>query len=142
MTIESRPWLVGEHNPYARHHRYDLYPEPQKASGWRLCSMILGLSADEYLQRFHRWNLVNGGPWSKSRARWAAFGIEVLRESMDTRAILLGAKVAEAFGLAFTPYEAVGPYLMLPHPSGRNRCWNEPGAMERARTAAALHLVG
>lgn len=55
--------------------------------------------------------------------------------------ITLGAKVAAAFGLEYAPFtilpasRPLPTVLMLPHPSGLNRSWNEPGAFERTRTA-------
>ena len=68
---------------------------------------------------------------------WAACG-------EDTTSVLRGRKVAGAFGLGhlapFTRQDVVQidggnllRYVILPHPSGRCRVWNEPDAVERAR---------
>jgi uracil-DNA glycosylase len=58
----------------------------------------------------------------------------------DDRAVvvLLGARVAQAFALKFTPFSVVAAcnpaqFVILPHPSGLSRAWNEPGAFDRAR---------
>lgn len=139
------PLLVGEINPYGADPRYALYPLPPSSAGGRLCTRVLGLRRRSYLERFERQNLCTG-KWSarsaRDRARW-------LVESTPARPfVLLGAKVASAFGLAFEPFENARlsapagelPFVMLPHPSGRCRLWNEPGSVERAREA--LHSVG
>lgn len=54
--------------------------------------------------------------------------------------VLLGAKVARAF--EFNPFEPFtvadgGKTLVLPHPSGLCRMWNEAGTVERARALVA-----
>ena len=62
----------------------------------------------------------------------------------DETIVLLGRKVAAAFGLAhLAPFTSqvvvladegtVLRYVLLPHPSGRCREWNDPGAYELAR---------
>lgn len=70
--------------------------------------------------------------------------------SLETSApyVLLGAKVSSVFGWLlnredfkpFTRHEETAyvrtrprSYIILPHPSGLSRAWNEPGAFERAR---------
>jgi uracil-DNA glycosylase len=65
--------------------------------------------------------------------------------------VLLGAKVCDAFGVPFEPFTiqvkttsaAVAillkvphqewTFVVLPHPSGRNRLWNDPLAVDKAR---------
>lgn len=58
------------------------------------------------------------------------------------RAVLLGRRVAEAFGVRYYPFEVfdVNSRLAaasLPHPSGRCRAWNEVGSAVRARRCLA-----
>jgi uracil-DNA glycosylase len=60
-----------------------------------------------------------------------------------TVVVLLGCRVATAFGLRDQrPFSTVlvrGALLcFLPHPSGRNRAWNQPGAIEKARRLLAI----
>lgn len=131
-----RPLLVGEANPYGGDPYYALFPFPENSAGGRLCHKVLGLSQREYLSRFDRANLC-ATRWRAREARNSAIRIEVERAGFV--AVLFGAKVARAFGLPFTPFEPpvkrLMTFVVLPHPSGRCRAWNEPGAFDRARTA-------
>ena len=58
--------------------------------------------------------------------------------------VLLGARVAEAFGEIYTHFMLYPGvrlnFVSLPHPSGRCRLWNEPESYERAR--AVLRAAG
>lgn len=57
--------------------------------------------------------------------------------------VLLGAKVVRALNFtAYTPFLWIRAtwLVILPHPSGLSRAWNEPGAYERAR--AVLREAG
>jgi hypothetical protein len=150
-----KPLLVGESNPYGNDPDYALYPFPENSAGYRLCHVVLGMTMREYMRAFDRVNLMSGSKkWSLPGAREAA------RELLDRTPkgesavlpshriefgqplILLGARVARAFRLTYTPFElhawgdGLGDHrriLVLPHPSGRCRAWNEPGSYERAR---------
>ncbi len=141
-----RPLLVGESNPYGADPRYALYPYPETSAGGRLCFKVLGLTRREYLARFDRVNLC-AGKWSLPEARKKALE---LSESHDV-IVFLGAKVCKAFDCKFEPFWVSTPFtidgvlsaqrrVMLPHPSGLSRAWNEPGAFERAR--AVLREAG
>lgn len=127
--------LVGEHNPYGSAPGFELYPAPQRSAGYRLCCVILGYPRREYLETFDRCNLVVAPKWSAPAAREAATKLK------HDRRVLLGAKVAAAHGVPFTPFEAVKGEgwrgVVLPHPSGRCRLWEEAGAYGRAREAVA-----
>lgn len=146
MTTKPKPLLVGELNPYGSNPAFALYPLPEWASGARLCK-ILGLARWEYLDRFERVNLLraediaprNGAPkfWSLPLAREAA---KKLLDQPTRTLILLGAQVATAFGLKREQallHRDFGAnrhtVIMLPHPSGRNRVWNDPTYIERVR---------
>jgi hypothetical protein len=130
--------LVGEDNPHSNNPHHALYPAPAGCAGHRLATRVLGLEPDVYLARFQRLNLCNGR-WSTSQAREAAafvsdaYGADGL--------VLLGAKVARAFGLDFLPFSLAtlptGVAAVIPHPSGLSRAWNAPGAYARARAAVA-----
>lgn len=130
-----KPLLVGEVNPYGADPAMALYPLPEDASGGRL-ARILGLSRGEYLRRFDRVNLCTGA-WSIRAAREASYRLRV----EGPPKILLGQKVAAAFGFPAGPhFGKVGNFYFLPHPSGRNRIWNRPGAQEKARELLAEFL--
>lgn len=124
-----RPLIVGELNGYSSASEFDLYPLPENASGGRLCR-ILGISASHYLETFDRVNLCRG-QWDRSAAREAAQ--EIALEPREV-VILLGRKVADAFGLSSAEtLSRAGRYVLLPHPSGRCLLWNVRQNVERAR---------
>lgn len=129
--------LVGEANPYGGDPDMALYPLPEHASGGRL-ARILGLSRGEYLRTFDRCNLC-AVEWRLPEARERARQLVAENRVM----VLLGAKVARAFGGEYEPFTRSGvgsAVYVLPHPSGLNRAWNEPGAVERARALVAEAL--
>lgn len=129
-SSDGRPLLVGECNPWSDDPSDALLPWPRGASGNRL-RLLLHLSDREYLSRFRRTDLCNGG-WDLRRARRRA---EDIARTEPNPVVLLGARVCAAFKMRFTPFERTGRYLVLPHPSGRSRGWSEPGAPARARAA-------
>lgn len=151
-----KPLLVGEANPYGADPRYALYPLPARASGHRLCTLVMGLGLREYLERFDRVNLCPGR-WSAPVARVRAR--ELLAEQGRARIVLLGSKVCGAFGVPYEPFCAfirsgdleitwlrevlhyapdlgnARAVVVLPHPSGICRAWNHPAAFAMAREA-------
>lgn len=132
--------LVGEQNPLGSEPRYALYDEPYGRAGYRLRAHVLGVRRTTYA-RFHRCNLCDGEKWSSSVAWEKSHRLRDLLP--DCLLVLLGEKVSKAFGFRYEPFRAtwcdptpmgvMHRVVMLPHPSGRNRAWNEPGAFERAR---------
>jgi hypothetical protein len=130
--------FVGESNPYGGNPVYALYPEPHGCTGWRLCHLILKMDPGVYRDTYGRANLVRGA-WSMPRAREAAAALR----ATGHRFVLLGAKVAAAFGHRFEPFTTpVTTELILPHPSGLNRMWAEPGMFDRAREAVERFIGG
>jgi hypothetical protein len=131
-----RPLLVGEANPYGGDPEFALWPAPRGCAGDRLCRLVLGMTEGEYFAAFDRVNLCPR-MWSIRQARARAVQIEMDRGGP---VVLLGAKVCDAFRRAFRPFTVVltapgAPALViLPHPSGRSRLWNEPGSWGRARS--------
>lgn len=161
--------LVGELNPYGSDPRYALFPAPANSAGARMCKLVMGLDPVTYISSYDRVNLCTGA-WSVPMARTAA--IELLGRWLaadlarrdagrpfrtpppgrvggvdvaDTPFVLLGARVAAAFGIhPFIPFTvftadkrapdcAGRPIIVLPHPSGLNRLWSDPSAVPRAR---------
>lgn len=127
-------------NPYGADPEFALYPLPEHASGGRL-ARIMGLDRGEYLRHFDRVNLCVG-KWSLPLAREAALRIAESRSTFD-HVVLCGSKVCAAFGEVFAPFtwrharkpSGLGnfPVVVLPHPSGLNRIWNDPESVRRAR---------
>lgn len=137
-------WFIGECNPYGRDQRYALFPHPRNSTGWRLCHLVLGLERARYMQVFERRNLLPDPRWSNKRARAAAAAVLEEAGPHDTL-VLLGVRVARAFGIVQAPFSVhLVPggggrvAALIPHPSGLCRLWNEPGAYERAREAVRL----
>lgn len=128
--------FVGESNPHGADPAMALYPLPKHAAGGRLCS-ILGISPRTYLRRYRRANLLHEGKWSRVAARAAA--CDLLVKDPARRIVLLGSKVCEAFRVPFVPFRVHNifpfPMLVLPHPSGLCRIWNDPSSVTRARAA-------
>ena len=140
--------LIGEDNPHSNDPRYALYDKPDGCAGDRLRRLVLGVTRGVYLRRMRRLNLCEGR-WSAVGAR--SHAAEILAgcrtSGEDVALVLLGRKVAGAFGLAEVPafssvmldaMPLVGPdvdcrAVLLPHPSGRCREWNAPDAFERAQ---------
>lgn len=139
--------VVGELNPYGADPRYALYDEPASSAGGRLRRLVFGLRRVSYFRHTQRLNLCTGA-WDDAAARVAAG--DVWRSCVgETTVVLLGRKVARSFGLDWAaPFsqhrvgaveggllraDAVLRYVVLPHPSGRCRAWNEVGSFERAR---------
>jgi len=139
-----RPLLVGEVNPYGPDPQYALWPDPPGCAGHRLCHLILDMGQREYLRAFDRVNLCLGA-WSTRQAREAAS--KILRRT-PRPLILLGAKVADAFlPKSFQPFAVVSvdpdfQAVMLPHPSGRSRLWNDSANILRARSLVERMLRG
>lgn len=144
---EPRVWLIGENNPYSDNPHHALYPYPPGCAGFRL-ARLLRLSDEEYLARFERRNLLSQDRWSAPASREAAR--KLITEVRDgDRLVLCGARVSKAFGYAFEPISVHGAadlraaggagahyrVLVIPHPSGLSRLWNEPGMVERVRDA-------
>lgn len=117
------------------------------STGRNLCA-IAGWDWDTYLAVTDRRNLFDTPmpAWLSDVARSRAL---VLAPDIEGhRILLLGARVARAFGVAAEPpyawfWQRVGyPDLRLariPHPSGLNRVWNDPA--ERARARAFLEKL-
>jgi len=140
MEMRGRLLLLGENNPYGSNPEFALYCYPPGCAGYRL-RRILGLPQHQYLS-LHRKNLCDGD-WDKEAAKRRA--LELLSSDAPWRVIvLLGRKVTEAFektALGNVPLVAFSKTLCspgmtlvsLPHPSGRNTCWNDPKLHDRAR---------
>jgi len=139
-----KPVLVGEANPYGADPRYALYCEPANSAGGRLCNLILQMGRNEYVRTFDRVNLCPS-KWSMKVARARAHELRVAGAPL----VLFGSKVCAAFDVDFEPFwagrlsDTTGlwvPAVILPHPSGLCRLWNE-GAGQPANFARAGQLI-
>ena len=131
-----KPLLVGEANPHSENPRRALAPLPRGAAGDRLRA-ILGMTDREYMRAFVRTNVCRG-PWDERQAKLNA-GALLLGPFHPGPYILLGRKVCAAFGVPYLPFKRQRygsrpwEFLVLPHPSGRCRAWNDPRATTRTR---------
>lgn len=138
--MNPRVWLIGENNPYGDDPRFAMYPQPTHSAGGRMCRLVLGMCDRDYLREFERRNLLQAPKWSAPLARAAA--AQLVRDDIlsGDRVVLLGRRVHDAFfpEWEWTPFSVCEQrYVVLPHPSGLSRAWNEPGAYARARKVVA-----
>jgi hypothetical protein len=136
-TPERRLVIVGEANPYGADPYFALYHLPRNASGNRLRE-IVGLTDHRY-EKLPKVNLCPSR-WSMKVARERAVALLGAHDTL----ILLGAKVRSAFD-GPAPFAVGSPsegklLVGLPHPSGLNRAWDEPGARDRARSLLREHV--
>lgn len=143
--------LLGEDNPQAPNDStLALWDEPlggaTDCAGLRLRSNILGVSSELY-RALWRANLCRSA-WSLAQADERARTLTSVICPWDV-VVLLGRKVADRVGKRFgiriptltrrlvEVDSPTGGYtfclIMLPHPSGRCRDWNDPTAYESAR---------
>lgn len=142
--------VVGEVNPISTDPRYALYYEPAGCAGHRLQEKILGLRPRAYLALW-RVNLCSGS-WdsavASARARallestdapWrvvVALGVRVAMAVVDSACVTSAERVAMTdIRWARVPVSGSGgrEVIFLPHPSGLNRSWSDPRAVDRAR---------
>lgn len=140
--------LVGEDNPLSVAPECALYPYPAGCAGYRFAEDIANVGTGHHLATW-RTNLCSPR-WSARAARERA---EVLlaKDAPWKVIVMLGRKVARAFATAVDgdasaevePFcgAAVEPegklLISLPHPSGRNRIWNDLAQVHRARKTLA-----
>ncbi len=154
----SRPLLVGLHNPLSPKPEHALYPRPEGCTGWRLLRMLgPAYTERDYLRAFDRVDLLDhheqvGGKGYAARLRHGGGRLVdgiVSRKSL--RVVLLGADVWRSLfeglppWLTWTERSVVGRegfrigwsvlFLALPHPSGRNRWYQDRVNAHAASTA-------
>lgn len=127
-----------------------LFPYPPNSSGGRLMQMG-GLPIGIYIGRLKRVNLFDHHVdiWNAEEANLRA--VELMKQMPDGhRVVLCGKQVGKAFGLshyfenAVDETEGTVHYTCIPHPSARNRIYDDPMARTAARMAiqwAADHMV-
>ena len=117
--------------------------EPINGRSGKKLAACMGVSVEEYLERFERVNVLDRFPGKQGKgdkfplpeAREAAQGIRLEGRPF---VLLLGRGVASAFGLGNLPWlewaeVEQARVAVVPHPSGINRWWNEQENRERAR---------
>lgn len=148
MAVLHQPYramIVGEAPSPDRDVEQPLCPHT--TSGRRLAEILPGEYEADYLRRNLLEYRVRPGKWAVwHRRRAAASAGRMLYEwNAPPIAILLGRQVAEAFGLDYVPLKATWlgflRVLIIPHPSGLNRWWNDQGNARRARRFLRRHVT-
>jgi len=121
-----KPLIIGMNNPQGNE---PLWPDPPGCAGWRLWKMLeqeTGASKRDYLRAFDRMNLCDGSEWSMIRARKVM--ADIMHYTLpDRRLVFLGNQVWAAYSrMPPRPFIWLGNRAVLPHPSGRNRLYNDP----------------
>lgn len=116
----------------------------------RLGGLRWGPSRDRLISAGVRWDLAINllmpdrvGMWEQERARQVAASIiEELLRDFDL-VVMLGKRVEDAFAYAMQhDQRRVHRFMGIPHPSGRNRFWNEgPAAVSAVRRAFRIGLL-
>lgn len=137
----NRPLMIGQSPGPSTHPDLPLFPRPLSSAGGKLWGMT-GLTLEQYMRAFDRVNLLytHQGqfpttPEDRFPAGKARAAAEAMRPFLHQREVLIvGRDVAVAFGHEEEPWlkwRQCGPwgyrYALLPHPSGRNHWYNEPG---------------
>lgn len=136
FSTRVRGLLVGENPGKNTHPDMPLFPWPEKSSAGRLMAMS-HLTPGEYLGGLYRRNVCYGREWSRQEARATAREIITVLFDMprDLAVIVCGVKAAEAFGLSGDFWDPIKldsrqTAIVIPHPSGLNRIYNDPQNME------------
>lgn len=139
--------LVGEMPGENTSDRLPMFPYPAGSAAGRLLRLS-GMTPGMYLGRFWRRNLFTSYDprWNSVAAKTKAEEVREWTRKVDgsIRVILLGTKVAAAFGIPMwgrasetTPTNNLVEYATIPHPSGRNPIYNQ----EKAKQAAQLAMM-
>lgn len=144
-----RAVLLGMNNPVSSKPEHVLYPYPPQCTGWRILEMLKTrmpeVTRHQYLTGFERVNLVNSKTWDRAQAKTAAKRLPSLYQGRTI--LVLGGDVRDALEL---PEVLIHPvrkdgcvWRQLPHPSGRNRWYNDPDCVALAATLLEeLYLMG
>lgn len=127
--------IIGMTNPQGNQ---PLDPFIPGSAGWRLWNMIHfrnGITPEQYLEHFERLNMLRDREWNMQAAKAAA--PDLWNYCRGRTVLLLGAQVVRALGMPESPWMVWqvrygARWAVLPHPSGRNRWYNNPAQRERA----------
>ena len=129
---QVRGLIVGENPGPNTHPDLPLFPWPDTSSAGRLLSMSR-LTPGEYLGGLYRRNVCRSA-WSRFEAKATARELVTVLFDMprDLAVIICGVKAATAFGFEGYDYwdpirlESRQTAVIIPHPSGLNRMYNDP----------------
>ena len=116
--------------------------DPSRPLASNKLAALCGLTKKEYLRKFRRLNIFDA--WPGKNGKGDAFPLaqariraaQLVKNLMHERVVFVGIKTAEAFSFEFAPLKWQrfnnGAAAILPHPSGVNRWWNDPGNRKMA----------
>lgn len=147
---DSRIVLIGEAPGPRTLSRAPLFPSPKNSAGYKLYELTGLENRHRYLTRFQRANLLrrHPGTWKglkRPKDRWptreARFAADAMLHFMRGRTVIIvGRRVATAFGHSTVPFlewrsdrEWGYKFAIVPHTSGRNHFYNEPGNRDLVR---------
>ena len=115
-----------------------MFPWPATSAAGRLMAMSR-LSPSQYLGGLYRRNLVDDHVWDESDAADRAREIvgALFDEPPTLRVVLCGWRVASAFEVRASNYwepvvmDCRQTAVVIPHPSGKNRVYNNPSARDQ-----------
>ncbi len=100
------------------------------------------MTTDEFLDSFDTTNILDDYPGKNRNGQGDAFPLELARDaaaeidlSEYDAIVLAGKNAAAAFGLRdLQLMERRDKFVLIPHPSGLNRWWNDPDNVKQARS--------
>jgi len=137
-----KPLLIGE-----APSKNEVTETPLEGRVGRRLAELAGLSYAAYLEHFDRVNLLHvrqdtkekGFEFDLAAAREEAKRLRQSGVLRDRPVVLLGHRVADAFGVRLTmkyfhgcPSGQGGMLWLMPHPSGLNRWYNDPDNVKEA----------
>ena len=138
MRVVRSFTVIGMNNPRSDDPTHSLTTQPPGGTGHRLWQMArarTGIDEADWLRMTDRRNLC-AGEWNREEAWHKAR--EWYPELRDRTTVLLGADVSAQFPLSMggiltwgremgTPPAPARPWILIPHPSGMNRWYNDAG---------------
>jgi uracil-DNA glycosylase len=134
----TKPLIIGEMPGAGKLYQDEKDLGPIAGATGRRLAKLLGISLDEYILRWDRRNIFANrvpGPWDTYHAGLGASLIYAQESGFVYRplVVLLGKKVHAAFGFrSHAAYQMIPAktgkmqWLLMPHPSGLCRWWNDP----------------
>jgi len=153
-VVPPAPLLVGQRPPAGGSPRAPLFPSPPNCAGWRLWELTGLPYRLDYLRSFWRINVIEEPGAGFLKRDVSGERLDFLRGLLvDERVsgvVFCGSAVAEVCGyhatmyLPFSGYEKGRPFagVVIPHPSGRNRRYNDQAQRDRAREVLTAVLRG